>query len=45
VPDTGSLRGDVTALLEYANKHRVGIAAVISVQLGAYLAEIGTTPG
>jgi AcrR family transcriptional regulator len=44
VPDTGSLRGDVIALLDYANKHRVGMAAVISVQLGAYFAETGTAP-
>jgi AcrR family transcriptional regulator len=44
VPDTGSLRGDVIAMLDYANKHRLGMAAVISVQLGAYFTETGTAP-
>jgi len=44
VPDTGSLRGDVIALLDYANKHRVDMAVVISVQLGAYFAETGKAP-
>jgi AcrR family transcriptional regulator len=43
-PDTGSLRGDVIALLEQANERRLGIAAVISAQLGAYYKETGTTP-
>jgi AcrR family transcriptional regulator len=44
VPDTGSLRGDVIALLTEANESRFEIAAVISVQLVAYFQETGTTP-
>ena len=44
VPDTGTLRGDVIALLTEANESRLAMAAVISVQLGAYFQETGTTP-
>ncbi len=44
VPDTGTLRGDVIALLTEANESRFAIAAVISVQLGTYFQETGTTP-
>src|SRR5664279_5398647 len=44
VPDTGTLRGDVIALLTEANESRFAMAAVIRVQLGAYFQETGTTP-
>lgn len=44
VPDTGTLRGDVIALLTEANESRFAIAAVVSVQLGTYFQETGTTP-
>ena len=44
VPDTGSLRGDLIALLTAANESRSAMAAVIGVQLGAYFQESGTTP-
>ena len=44
VPDTGSLRGDVIALLTQANETRGAAAAVFSVQLGTYYQESGTTP-
>jgi AcrR family transcriptional regulator len=44
IPDTGSLRGDLIALLTQANESRREMAAVISVQLGAYYQETGTTP-
>jgi AcrR family transcriptional regulator len=44
VPDTGTLRGDVIALLSQANESRLEMAAVISVQLGTYYQETGTTP-
>lgn len=44
IPDTGSLRGDVIALLTQANETRAAMAAVISVQLGTYYQESGTTP-
>jgi AcrR family transcriptional regulator len=43
-PDTGSFRGDVIALLTQANETRAAAAAVISVQLGTYYQESGTTP-
>jgi AcrR family transcriptional regulator len=45
VPDTGSLRGDVIALLTQANETRSAAAAVISVQLAGYYQENDTTPG
>jgi len=44
IPDTGTLRGDLIALLTQANDSRFAIAAVLSVQLGAYFQETGTTP-
>jgi AcrR family transcriptional regulator len=44
VPDTGTLRGDVIALLTQANESRMAMAAVLSVQLSAYYQETGTTP-
>ena len=43
-PDTGTLRGDVIALLKRANETRLGFAAVLSVQLGQYFQETGTGP-
>lgn len=42
-PDTGSLRGDLIALLELANATRVSLAAVLSVHLGSYFRETGTS--
>ncbi len=44
VPDTGTLRGDLIALLTQANDSRRAMAAVFSAQLGAYYQETGTTP-
>ncbi len=44
VPDTGTLRGDVIALLTQANEAHSAMAAVISVQLAAYYQENETTP-
>jgi AcrR family transcriptional regulator len=44
LPDTGSLRGDVIALLTQGNESRPAFAAVISTQLGAFYAETQTTP-
>lgn len=43
LPDTGSLRGDVLALLSEANRRRRTITALLSVQLGAYY-KAGMTP-
>ncbi|WNV83379.1 TetR/AcrR family transcriptional regulator [Umezawaea sp. Da 62-37] len=42
--DTGSLRGDVIALMTRANEDRPRIAAMLSVHLGTYYRETGTTP-
>lgn len=42
-PDTGSLRGDLIALLTTANETRIGFAAAMSVHLGGYFAETGTS--
>jgi AcrR family transcriptional regulator len=44
VPDTGSLRGDVIALLSQANERHAASAAVAIVQLGTYFQETGTAP-
>lgn len=44
IPDTGSFRGDVIALMTQANEMRSAMAAVISVQLATYYTESGTTP-
>jgi len=43
-PDTGTLRGDMIALLAHANESRLTMAAVMSVQLAAYYEETGTSP-
>lgn len=44
VPDTGSLRGDMLALLRHVNATRTDLAAVMSVHLGEYYQETGTSP-
>ena len=44
VPDTGSLRDDIVALLVHANETRISMAAIFSVQLGAYYQESGMSP-
>ena len=44
LPDTGTLRGDVIALLQQVNDTRVQSAVVIMIQLGAYFQETGTAP-
>ena len=44
VPDTGSLRGDVLALLKAANRQGNSIAALLSAHLAAYYCETGQTP-
>jgi AcrR family transcriptional regulator len=42
-PDTGSLRGDVIALLQQANKVRVGLATQLFTQLGGFYRQSGTS--
>ncbi|MFH9734952.1 TetR/AcrR family transcriptional regulator [Streptomyces sp. NPDC017260] len=43
-PDTGSLRGDVLALMRHANETRTELVAVLSVHLGGYYHETGASP-
>lgn len=42
-PDTGTLRGDVLALLRQANGTRIGLATLLTVQLASYYNETGTS--
>ena len=43
-PDTGSLRGDVLALLTEFSDRRSGIIGVLTARLGAYYHEAGGSP-
>lgn len=43
-PDTGSLRGDMVALLEGAGTARIGFTAVVSAAFSGLLAGTGLTP-
>ena len=43
-PDTGSVRGDLIALLRDASTSRSDVAVLISVQMGEYFAETGRAP-
>jgi AcrR family transcriptional regulator len=42
-PDTGSLRGDIIAIMRRANETRIDFATVLGVQLGGYYQETGST--
>jgi AcrR family transcriptional regulator len=42
IPDTGTLRGDVIALLRQANERRVGVAIHLIASLGEFYRETGT---
>jgi AcrR family transcriptional regulator len=44
VPDTGSLRGDLLALLAAANSLRSPMAALLSSMLGSYFNQTGPAP-
>ena len=44
VPDTGTLRGDLVALMTRANETRMAMAAIFSLHLGTYYQETGMTP-
>ena len=44
-PDTGTLRGDMLALLRHANSGRSDMAAMISSMLGSYYSNTRLTPG
>jgi AcrR family transcriptional regulator len=43
-PDTGTLRGDLIAMLTLASRSRAELAALFSVTMGEYFAETGRTP-
>jgi AcrR family transcriptional regulator len=45
VPDTGSLRGDLIAIMRAANQARIDLLAAITVLLGSYFEDTGTDPG
>lgn len=45
VPDTGSLRGDLIAMMRAANTSRIGLLAATTALLGSYFEETGTNPG
>jgi AcrR family transcriptional regulator len=44
IPDTGTLRGDLLALLTYANTTRNPMAALVSSMLGSFYNQAGPTP-
>ncbi len=44
IPDTGTLRGDLLALLTAANTTRNPMAALVSSMLGSYYNQTGPTP-
>jgi AcrR family transcriptional regulator len=44
-PDTGSVRGDLLALMRYANARRAPLSAMLFYYLGPYFQETGTSPG
>jgi AcrR family transcriptional regulator len=44
IPDTGTLRGDLLALLAHANTDRNPMAALVSSMLGSYYNQAGPTP-
>ncbi|GAA1442071.1 TetR/AcrR family transcriptional regulator [Leifsonia poae] len=44
LPDTGTLRGDLVALMQQANETRLGFAAVLSAHLGSFYRETGSSP-
>lgn len=44
VPDTGSLRGDMLAVMRYANEKRIGFTALLTFYLGGYFQETDTSP-
>jgi AcrR family transcriptional regulator len=44
IPDTGTLRGDLLALLTHANTTRNPLVALVSSMLGSYYNQTGPTP-
>ena len=44
VPDTGSLRSDTIAMMKVANRTRLELVTAMTVHLGGYYQETGTSP-
>jgi AcrR family transcriptional regulator len=44
VPDTGTLRGDLIAVMRFANQNRIELSVLLTYHLGPYFRETGTTP-
>ena len=44
IPDTGSLREDMLAVLRRSNAKRIGFTALLTFYLGGYFQETGTSP-
>lgn len=44
IADTGSLRGDTIAMMKIANRTRLALVAAMTVHLGGYYQETGTSP-
>ena len=44
IPDTGTLRDDLIAMLKSANRHRMQLTAPVLAQLSGYFLETGRTP-
>jgi AcrR family transcriptional regulator len=44
IPDTGTLRGDLIAVLQGANQHRMQLIAPVLAQFAGFFAESGRTP-
>lgn len=44
IADTGSLRGDTIAMMKLANRSRLALVTAMTVHLGGYYQETGTSP-
>lgn len=44
IPDTGSLRGDTISMMKIANRARLELITALTVHLGGYYQETGTSP-
>lgn len=44
IADTGSLRGDTIAMMKQANRTRLALVAAMTIHLGGYYQETGTSP-
>jgi AcrR family transcriptional regulator len=44
IPDTGTLRGDLIAMMRAANNSRIDLLVVTAVLLGGYFEDMGTNP-